>query len=229
MQVCVLEDDATLNAQVCNLLTGLGHITTAFTNGNDLIRALRTSTFDLFVLDWQVPGATGIEVLENLRNVKQLTTPVLFLTGRTDEQDSATVLNAGADDYCSKPVKQHEFTARVNAILRRSYPPAKLEAKRNYYDYVFDINTQQVAFDGQVATLSQLEFKLAIFLFENYERPMARKRLLLEVWHEEGDALSRTLDVHISWLRKKLDLSSNSKRLHLKAIHGFGYRLMAVE
>jgi two-component system response regulator RegX3 len=228
MHVCVLEDDATLNAQVCSLLTGLGHTTAAFTNGNDLIRALRVETFDLFVLDWHVPGATGFEVLETIRKVKQLTSPVLFLTSRTEEQDLVTVFQAGADDYCTKPVKPREFTVRVDALLRRSYPPVKQESKRNYYDYVFDINTQQVAFDGQVATLSEKEFKLAVFLFENFERAMARQRLLNEVWGGEGDALSRTLDVHISWLRKKLDLSATSKRLHLKAIHGYGYRLMAI-
>lgn len=227
MLVCVLEDDAVLNQQICNLLIAAGHSVTTFTDGDAVLRALRLETFDLFILDWHVPGASGFDVLKTIRKIKHLNTPVVFITARTDEQDVLQVFQAGADDYCIKPIKQREFTSRVDALLRRSFPRIKQASTRNYSDYIFDTATRRVEFRDQVAILSEKEFNLAIFLFENQERALSRQRLLSEIWGSEGDAISRTLDVHISTLRKKLDLSSTSTHLHLKSIHGYGYRLIA--
>jgi DNA-binding response OmpR family regulator len=191
-----------------------------------MIRNVQRYTADLYVLDWQVPGATGIEVLHHIRNVQKLTTPVLFLTSRNDEQDVIAVFNAGADDYCVKPVRANEFMARLSALLRRSYPPSKQDLVRTYNGYVFNTIDQTISYDGITQNLSEKEFKLALFLFENPERALSRQRLMMEVWNSDGDTLSRSLDVHISWLRKKLQLSANSKYFHLKSIHGYGYRLV---
>lgn len=225
MYICILEDDPTLSSEVANHLNSLGHRTATFNNGADVVRAVKSETFDLFVLDWHVPGATGVEVLEHIRNIRQLTTPILFLTSRTDEQDLIAVFQRGADDYCTKPLKPREFCVRVEALLRRSYPPIQASSQRTYFDYTFDMNSQAVTFGGQSATLSEKEFKLALLLFDNMDRAIARQRMIDEVWGGTSSALSRTLDVHISWLRKKLDLTSTSKTLYIKSIHGYGYRL----
>lgn len=225
MYICLLEDDLTLSNEVANHLKNLGHRAAVFNNGADVVRAVKTETFDLFVLDWHVPGASGVEVLEYIRNIKQLNTPILFLTSRTDEQDLITVFQLGADDYCTKPLKPREFCVRVEALLRRAYPFTQTSNQRTYFDYTFNVNSQEVTFGDQSTTLSEKEFKLALLLFDNMDRAVARQRMIDEVWGGSNNTLSRTLDVHISWLRKKLDLSVTSKTLYIKSIHGYGYRL----
>jgi DNA-binding response OmpR family regulator len=229
MYIGLLEDEPHLAQHVCEILEGAGHTVNVFSNGEDMVKAVGRDTIDLFVLDWRVPRMTGIEVLKHIRDVRGLKEPVLFLTSRTDEQDITEALNAGADDYCTKPVRPKEFLARINAILRRTYPDRGNEdTTRVLLDYSFNKLDNAVKFGDQVVTLSEKEFKLALFLFENHERAVSRERLLQEIWGGAGDALSRSLDVHVSWLRKKLDLSATSPTLRLKPIYGFGYRLIAV-
>lgn len=230
MYIGLLEDEPQLAEYVCEILQTAGHTISTFNNGADMIKAIGRDTIDLYVLDWRVPRVSGIEVLKHIREVRGLKEPVLFLTSKTDEQDITEALNAGADDYCTKPVRPQEFLARIGALLRRTYPDRNnQETVRNLLDYTFNKLANSVEFDGTCVNLSEKEFKLALFLFENHERAISRDRLMQEVWGGGGDALSRSLDVHVSWLRKKLDLAANSPKLRLKPIYGFGYRLMAVE
>ena len=229
MYIGLLEDEPQLAQHVCEILESAGHTVSVFNNGADMVKAVGRDTIDLFVLDWRVPRMSGLEVLKHIRNVRGLKEPVLFLTSRTDEQDITEALNAGADDYCTKPVRPQEFLARVSALLRRTYPDRNnQETTRTLLSYLFNKLDNSVTFTNGSVTLSEKEFKLALFLFENHERAVSRERLLQEIWGGAGDALSRSLDVHVSWLRKKLDLAATSQTLRLKPIYGFGYRLMAV-
>jgi DNA-binding response OmpR family regulator len=229
MYIGLLEDEPQLAQHVCEILEGAGHSVSVFGNGEDMVKAIGRDTIDLFVLDWRVPRMSGIEVLKHIREVRGLKEPVVFLTSRNYEQDITEALNAGADDYCTKPVRPQEFLARINALLRRTYPDrGNEETTRTLLDYKFNKVDNSVTFNNQHVVLSEKEFKLALFLFENHERAVSRERLLQEIWGGAGDALSRSLDVHISWLRKKLDLAATSQTLRLKPIYGFGYRLMAV-
>lgn len=229
MYIGLLEDEPHLAQHVCELLESAGHTVSVFNNGEDMIKAVERDTIDLYVLDWRVPRVSGLEVLKHIRNIRTLKEPVLFLTSRTDEQDITEALNCGADDYCTKPVRPKEFLARIGALLRRTYPEHSNEdTTRVLLNYKFNKLENSVSFNGQTLTLSEKEFKLAMFLFENHDRAVSRERLLQEIWGGQGDALSRSLDVHASWLRKKLDLSATSHNLRLKPIYGFGYRLMAV-
>jgi DNA-binding response OmpR family regulator len=225
MYICILEDDLALSKEVASQLDALGHRTAIFNNGGDVIRALKIETFDLFVLDWHVPGRSGVQVLEYIRQARQLQTPILFLTSRSDEKDLISVFKLGADDYCTKPLKPREFCVRVEALLRRAYPITQLSNQRTFLNYTFDVNTQIVRFGDQFIKLSEKEFQLALILFENMDRALSRQRLFIEVWGGVTTTPTRTLDVHISWLRKKLDLSATSKTLFIKSIHGYGYRL----
>lgn len=230
MYIALLEDEPQLAQYVCEILGKAGHTTTTFNNGADMVKAIGRDTIDLFVLDWRVPRVSGIDVLKHIREVRGLREPVLFLTSKTDEQDITEALNAGADDYCTKPVRPQEFIARIAALLRRTYPDRNnQETTKCLLGYTFNKLANSVEFDREQVNLSEKEFKLALFLFENHERAISRDRLMQEVWGGDGDALSRSLDVHVSWLRKKLDLSAGSPKLRLKPIYGFGYRLMAVE
>ena len=230
MYIGLLEDEPQLAQYVCEILEKAGHTTNTFSNGADMIKAIGRNTIDLYVLDWRVPRVSGIEVLKHIREIRGLKEPVLFLTSKTDEQDITEALNAGADDYCTKPVRPQEFLARINALIRRTYPERNnQDIIRNLLGYKFNQLSNTVEFEDLSVNLSEKEFKLAMFLFENHERAISRDRLMQEVWGGGGDALSRSLDVHISWLRKKLDLAATSPKLRLKPIYGFGYRLMAVE
>lgn len=229
MYIGFLEDEPQLAQHVCEILESAGHSVALFNNGQDMVRAIGRDTMDLFVLDWRVPLVSGLEVLKHIREVKGLQEPVLFLTSRSDEQDIIEALNAGADDYCTKPVRPREFLARVHALLRRTYPNKKNDAApQTLHGYAFSPSDNTICFEGQKVQLAEKEFKLALFLFENSERAVSRERLIQEVWGNAGDDLSRSLDVHISWLRKKLNLAANSNQLRLKPIYGFGYRLIAV-
>lgn len=229
MYIGLLEDEPHIAQHVCEIFEQAGHATTHFTNGADMVKAIGRDTIDLFVLDWQVPRVSGLEVLKHIREVRGLKVPVLFLTSRTHEQDIIDALNQGADDYCTKPIRPQEFLARVGALLRRTYPEHNSqEVSKSMLDYVFNKMENSVQFEGQRVVLSEKEFQLALFLFENHERAVSRERLMQVVWGTDGDALSRSLDVHVSWLRKKLNLSATSPHVRLKPIYGFGYRLMTV-
>lgn len=230
MYIGLLEDEPHLAQYVKDVLEGAGYTVAVFGNGEDMVKAIGRDTIDLFVLDWRVPRMSGLEVLKHIREVKGIKEPVLFLTSRTDEQDITDALNAGADDYCIKPVRPQEFLARIRAVLRRTNPDhGNTDTARALLGYTFNKLDNSVHFNNQHVVLSEKEFKLALFLFENHERAVSRERLMQEIWGGQGDALSRSLDVHVSWLRKKLDLSASSQTLRLKPIYGFGYRLMAIQ
>jgi DNA-binding response OmpR family regulator len=229
MYIGLLEDEPNLAQHVCELIEQAGHTTRHFSNGADMVKAIGRDTIDLFVLDWQVPLVSGFEVLKNIRQVRGLNVPVLFLTSRTLEQDMVEALNAGADDYCTKPIREQEFLARLGALLRRVYPDHdRQEGPKMVLGYVFTSSDNAVLFEGRRVILTEKEFKLALFLFENHERAVSRERLMQVAWGSSVDALSRSLDVHISWLRKKLDMTATSPHVRLKPIYGYGYRLMSV-
>lgn len=136
-------------------------------------------------------------------------------------------MNAGADDYCVKPLRAEEFCARIAALQRRSsFQSPEVSDGELFPGYVFDPTSRQVQVDGVAVTLTEKEFELSRLLFSNLDRPLARGRIMLEVWGRDEAALSRTLDVHISWIRRKLNIGADANRLRLMVVHGFGYRLM---
>ncbi len=120
MYIGVLEDEPHLSQYVKDILEGAGHSVSVFSNGADMVKAIGRDTIDLFVLDWRVPRMSGLEVLKHIREIRNLKEPVIFLTSRSDELDITEALNAGADDYCVKPLRPQEFLARLNAVVRRS-------------------------------------------------------------------------------------------------------------
>ena len=125
-------------------------------------------------------------------------------------------LNAGADDYCVKPLRAEEFCARIAALQRRSsFQIPEISDGELFPGYVFDPATRQVQVDGVQVTLTEKEFELSRLLFSNLDRPLARGRIMLEVWGRDEAALSRTLDVHISWIRRKLNIGADATRVRI--------------
>jgi DNA-binding response OmpR family regulator len=227
MHIALLEDETTLAREVEGLLVSAGHTVAHFEDGHQIMRGLLKDTFDFFVLDWHVQGPSGLEVLKHVRETLKLTTPVVFLTSNNAEEQIVQALNAGADDYCAKPLRAFEFMARMAALQRRMSPPVSSSLNAELLPgYVFDHVKRMVKVDGEPVVLTEKEYELTRLMFENPDRPIARNRIMKEIWGREEDALSRTLDVHVSWIRRKLNIGANSDNVRLVVVHGFGYRLM---
>ena len=229
MHIALLEDEPDLAQEVKGLLLAAGHTVVHFADGHSIIQGLLKDTFDLFVLDWHVPGPNGMQVLAHLRQNMKLTSPVVFLTSNSAEEQIVQALDAGADDYCAKPLRSVEFMARIGALQRRLMPQTLTVPEGELFEgYVFQRIDRRVVVDGEPVNLTEKEFELSLLLFQNLERPISRHRIMQEVWGREEDALSRTLDVHISWIRRKLGIGAQGTRLRLNVVHGYGYRLVKV-
>ena len=226
MRVAVLDDDRAQLDLAQRVLEGIGHDFHGFTDGRTLQRALRRESFDLLILDWELPDISGLDVVRWAReNLEQLV-PILFVTNRSAESDVIEGLAAGADDFMVKPIRTGELTARVNALLRRAYPQ-KCNGTFVIGRYLFDPTTAQIRVAGQNIVLKQKEFDLAVFLFQNIGRLLSRKHLLEAVWGIEAEISSRSLDTHVSRLRGKLGIMPENG-YRLVAIYSVGYRLEAV-
>ncbi|MBZ5790694.1 response regulator transcription factor [Burkholderia contaminans] len=225
MRIAILEDDPHESVFICHVLTIAGHTCYGFTEGSALKRRLQRETFDMLVLDWNVPGLSGADLMAWVRSResgKHL--PILFLSLRRDEAGIAQILNAGADDYIAKPVSGNVLHARVAALLRRSYPVNVGGAIREFGRFRFDTSAKQAYADNQPIGLTRKEFELALLLFQNIDRPLSRAYLIDLVWKRVTDLPSRTLDTHISKLRTKLGLRPENG-YRLAPVHGYGYRL----
>jgi DNA-binding response OmpR family regulator len=228
MKVALLDDDDSHNALVAALLGPAGYDCTSFTHPERLLSELRRQTFDLLILDWNMPDLSGIETLRRVAEVLTNPPPVLLLTSRSIEADLVEGLNAGADDYIVKPLQPPVLLARVNALARRAYRPAAIPQVEQHGPYRLDPGAQTAAWDDHLEALTPKEFQLASLLFNNLARPLSREYLLRRVWGQRPDLETRTLDAHISRLRSKLHLRP-ANGFRLTTVYGFGYRLEACE
>lgn len=232
MQIAVLEDESVLSDYLNALLTKLGHDVTVFADGLQLTKVLNKQQFDLYILDWNVPKLTGMDVLKYIREELAGNQPVLFLTSNQDEIDVVAALQAGADDYCIKPVRPQELLARINALSRRAYPEVIHTFPHEIKGYKFEKATRMVNFGDESVVLSEKEFDLAYYFFSNFDSPLSRKQLLIKVWGKEHKdftrEFTRTLDVHVTFIRRKLKIGSDAEKIRLVSMHSFGYRLVEI-
>lgn len=224
MRIAALDDDDAQREAISRLLVGGGHNCQCFHLGAPLIAALRRETFDLLILDWNLPDMSGLDVLSWAQKNLSPCPPVLLLTSRTTETDVVTGLNAGADDYVVKPVQGGVLLARVNALLRRSYPDRSNGGVEAYGDYRFNLPAEQVTVRGELAQLTAKEFGLALLLFRNVHRALSRGHILEAIWGRNPDLPTRTLDMHISRIRNKLELRPQNG-FRLAPVYSYGYRL----
>lgn len=228
MRIAILDDDESQVQLVSYLLEKAGFNCHGFANGKDLLRQLRRESFDLLVLDWSVPDISGTEILSWVRGNLSQRVPVLFVTGRTSENDIVAGLAAGADDYMIKPLRGSELVARVQALLRRAYPEA-VHDQISFGPYRFETSRNEVHFTGESgqthsALLTQKEFDLALMLFRNAGRPLSRSHIREVVWGRDIEIPSRTMDTHISRIRSKLELRPEHG-FRLVPVYSYGYRL----
>lgn len=222
---CV-EDDPS-QAELLRLwLEHAGYRCVIFRTASDFRRRLGNETVDLVLLDRSLPDATGLELLSGIRQSPNATLPVIFLTASGAESDIIEGLAAGADDYVVKPPKQGELLARVAAVLRRR--SGETEGKPvELPPYRIDPQRRQVTLHGKRMELTQREYELAWYMFRRQGRIVSRDALLENVWNLAGDVSTRTVDTHISRLRKKLGLSGENG-WRLTAVYQHGYRIEQV-
>jgi len=224
MRLAVLNHDSVELELICSILNSAGHTALAFHNGKELLQHLRREAADLLVMDWQTTHIAPAEVLQELRGKQQLMIPVLFLTGRSGEDDIVAGLDAGANDYLIKPIRRSELVARVQALLRRAYPNQHMPENLEFGQYVFETRSAHLTMQGVAIDLTQKEFDLALLLFRNLGRPLSRAYVLESVWSRDADIPSRTLDTHISRVRNKLQLKPENG-FRLAPVYSYGYRL----
>jgi len=222
LRIALLEDDPLQSAKVSGWIEDRGFMCAAFSAAEEFQRAFRKSSYDVLILDWMLTtGSSGLEVLNWVRKTITSDIPIIFVTSRVAEEDIVTALQAGADDYLSKPVRQHELLARLYALARRAQPESEvLECP----PYVFNTSNREVLLNDQPIKLTEKEYELALFLFRNRGRVLSRQHLLTSVWGTSAELNTRTVDTHASRLRKKLNLLA-TERWKLTSIYQHGYRL----
>lgn len=222
MNFAVVEDSRSQAEVLKAILKGEGHQVEVFSDGRSCIEALKTSSFDFFVLDWILPDMGGDQVLKHIRETVGWEVPIIFCTSRSNEDDAADILRLGADDYMSKPLRYMEFMARVERLLLRSQQ--KDSATQRFGVIEIDTEGRRVRLAGNEIDLTQREFDLALVFLRNIGRVLPREELMTKIWAREADVDTRTVDTHASRLRKKLGLSGESGMV-LTAVYGQGYRL----
>ncbi len=223
MRIAILEDDSDQLALLKRWLADDGHDVHGYLGGREVMKHAGRESFDLFVLDWQVPDISGTEVLVWLRSKVSQKVPVLFVTVRDSEQDIVYALEQGADDYMIKPARKQELLARVHALLRRAYPRAE-EKQVSCPPFDIDLERGEIRRDGTRIDLTPKEFDLAVVLFRNLGRLLSRGHLHETVWGRGADLATRTVDTHVSQVRKKLDLRPESG-YRVVPVYNYGYRL----
>ena len=223
MKIAVVDDDQDVASLLCLWLEEEGHTCAIFNSGQDFTREVGTEHFDAVLLDWVMPEVDGEQVLALLQKKQDWDTPVIFVTSRTTEDDMVRILNEGADDYIAKPVSRPELLARLAAVTRRTAKRAPQEAIE-IGPYQIDPQSRSLRIEGQLVKLTDKEFELALYIFNHIGRLLSRNQILANVWGYESDVNTRTVDTHISRIRKKLYLTPENG-WRLSSIYHQGYRL----
>ncbi len=227
MRIALLEDDVAVGLAMQQWLEAAGHIVHNFTSGKTIVREAARESFDMFLLDWHVPDLSGEEVLRWLREKQLSTAPVLFATSRDSEEDIVAALQAGADDYMVKPVRRLELLARVESLLRRTQTKQAEIEPLSIGPYRINLVDRVVSLDGEPIEMTDKEYELTVFLFRNIGRLTSRGHISESVWGRSSDVQSRTVDTHVSRVRKKLELGP-ARGVRLTPVYNFGYRLERV-
>jgi two-component system OmpR family response regulator len=223
--ILIVEDDRTLVDVLRYNLIKEGYNVLIAGDGEGALKLTRTEEPDLVLLDIMLPGMSGLEVCRILR--KETNVPILMLTARTDEIDKVVGLEVGADDYVTKPFSLRELMARVRAMLRRAEMTVPKPSDRQSVkvgDLQVDVARRKVTLGNSVLDLTQKEFDLLAFLAQNKGLVFSREQLLDKVWCYEFAGDTRTVDVHIRWLRQKIETDPAHPK-HLITVRGVGYKL----
>jgi len=227
--VIVVEDEDALATLLDYNLMKEGFRVERAADGEEALLRVAEEPPDLVVLDWMLPKVSGVEVCRQLRaGAETRRTPVLMLTARGEEADKVRGLDTGADDYVVKPFAMSELVARIRALLRRTQPQAATARELDSGGLKIDTGSRRATLDGEPLDLSRKEFDLLVELVSHAGEVVTREDLMAAVWDRNWFGSTKTLDVHIGWLRKKLgDDSSDPRYLH--TVRGVGFRFATTE
>lgn len=221
-KILIVEDEPDLSEPVRAFLTHEHHLVEVVTDGLEALERLRFYKYDVIILDWMLPGMHGVEVCKSFR-ASGGTTPILMLTSRRQTNDKIAGLDAGADDYLTKPFDIQEISARVRALLRR--PQAVHSNVLRARDIVLETSTFRVTRNGQDIQLLPKEFALLEFFMRHPNQVFSAEALLDRVWSSESEASPETIRTYIKRLRQKIDTKEQPSII--STVHGVGYKLDA--
>jgi DNA-binding response OmpR family regulator len=219
--ILLVDDEDALRMTLSDRLRGEGYVVDTAMDGEEALEKVNNSPFDLLIIDVMLPYRSGFDLCRDIRQAG-LATPILFLTARHEVLDKVVGLKLGGDDYVTKPFDAAELMARVEALLRR----APVQSGRGVHQVgglQIDIGRKEVLREGKPVRLSGREFQLLRYLMERSGKSISRGELLRAVWGYDAGAYTRTVDVHIFSLRKKLEHEPNRPEL-ITTVPGVGYR-----
>jgi len=221
-RVLIVDDDDRLRQVIDEYLRSEGYLTLQAATGPEALQVWQEKQPDLLVLDWMLPGLSGLDVGRRIR--QQAATPIIMLTARADEADKLLGLELGADDYLTKPFSQRELVARIRAVLRRTRPDVAVAAADvlRFADLMVDLAGHTVKIGGQEVSLTATEFKLLALLARHPNRVFSRLQLMEAAVGDYYEGYERTIDSHISHLRRKLGASESL----IATVKGTGYKLV---
>ena len=226
-RILLVEDEPGLQLTLSDRLGREGYVVETAGDGETGLEKASTGRFDLVLLDVMLPRKNGFDVLRDLRQ-RSVATPVIMLTARGQVVDTVVGLKLGADDYLAKPFEMMELLARIEARLRRSAAPAPPPAAGDGYrfgDVRVDYRSAEVFRGSDTVELSAREYQLLRYLIEHRGEIISRDQLLNEVWGYNAMPSTRTVDVHVAWLRQKVEPNPRHPQ-YLLTVHGLGYRFV---
>lgn len=224
--ILVVEDEPSIQELIVASLQLAGHRTMRADSAEEAVRLINESLPDVVLLDWMLPGMTGIQYARRLRSVERTRyLPIIMLTARGEEHDKVAGLESGADDYLTKPFSPRELLARIKAVLRRR-APQMTEDSVEVEGLRVDPVTHRVSGNGQALDLGPTEFRLLHFFMTHAERVHSRTQLLDQVWGDHIFVEERTVDVHIRRLRASLEQTGHDRLI--QTVRGSGYRFSAL-
>jgi DNA-binding response OmpR family regulator len=231
LKILVVDDEISLRETLTYNLERQGFTVEAVGDGEKALTTARQNNPDLIILDIMLPGIDGFEVCRELR--RDMNIPILFLSARDDEFDRVVGLEIGADDYISKPFSMRELIARVKAQFRTrqlireevlpSESPNLNEKSTTFGNLTILFHRHEVLIDGSLVNMKPKEYDLLVYFAENPGRAFTRESILKNVWDQDFMGESRTIDVHVRWLREKIEIDPNHP-VRIVTVHGVGYR-----
>jgi two-component system alkaline phosphatase synthesis response regulator PhoP len=223
-RLLLVEDEPGLQLALSDRLVAEGYAVETAGDGHTAVARATGEPFDVIVLDVMLPGRDGFDVAKTIRQ-QGVQTPILMLTARSQVVDRVVGLKLGADDYLTKPFETIELLARIEALLRRAPAgPAGMSLERyTFGDIAVDVRKAEVRLKGELLELSAKEFQLLKYFIEHRGATISRDELLHEVWGYNNTPSTRTVDVHVAWLRQKLEPNPRVPQ-YVLTVHGLGYK-----
>jgi len=223
--ILLIEDEPGLVLTLKDRLTREGYEVDSAQDGNQGLASAMRGQADLIILDLMLPGRSGLDICRDLRQ-KGIETPILMLTARGQTVDKVLGLKLGADDYMTKPFEMPELLARVEVLMRRNRNASGAGAAfYNFGNIEVDLRRASATRGGDAVALSTREFELLRYFIEHRGAAISRDELLSNVWHYDAGTTTRTVDVHVAWLRQKLE--DDPKRPQwIMTVHGLGYKFL---